>query len=101
MVNLHWTHSLWIRTRFNSCISFHSISARVYVIFIFYFFHTYIFIRLFHIRALGYPDNVGTYGLVSGLWTSMVALGFFIGATSGGLLSHFLGLQMGTMFIIG
>ncbi|OXA63214.1 Synaptic vesicular amine transporter [Folsomia candida] len=51
--------------------------------------------------ALGYPDDVSTYGLVSGLWTSMTALGFFIGASSGGILSYSVGFRWGTMFVLG
>jgi len=50
--------------------------------------------------ALGYPDDVSTYGLVSGLWTSMTALGFFIGASSGGILTHYVKFRWGTVFIL-
>ncbi|XP_052762130.1 MFS-type transporter SLC18B1-like [Mya arenaria] len=33
---------------------------------------------------LGYPDSTRTYGMVSGLWVSMYALGDFIGPSAGG-----------------
>ncbi len=52
-------------------------------------------------RSLGYPDDVGTYGMVSGLWTSMTALGFFIGSVAGGILLALVGFQLGTLFILG
>jgi len=52
-------------------------------------------------RARGYPDDVRTYGLVSGLWTSMTALGFFLGSSMGGILLHHVGFAWGTTFIIG
>lgn len=50
-------------------------------------------------RDNGYPDDVSTYGLVSGLWTSMTALGFFVGPTIGGFLDHAVGFRWGTLFI--
>jgi len=34
----------------------------------------------------GFPDTIDTYGLVSGLWTSVFAFGAFIGPTFGGIL---------------
>jgi len=34
----------------------------------------------------GFPDTIDTYGLVSGLWTSVFAFGAFVGPTFGGLL---------------
>jgi len=34
----------------------------------------------------GFPDTIDTYGLVSGLWTSVFAFGAFIGPTFGGVL---------------
>ena len=34
----------------------------------------------------GFPDNLDTYALISGLWTSAFALGAFIGPTFAGIL---------------
>merc|ERR1719150_3652572 len=34
----------------------------------------------------GFPDTIDTYGLVSGLWTSVFAFGAFVGPTFGGVL---------------
>merc|ERR1712088_923481 len=34
----------------------------------------------------GFPDTIDTYGLVSGLWTSVFAFGAFVGPTFGGIL---------------
>lgn len=48
----------------------------------------------------GYPDNIQTYGLVSGLWTSTFALGAFIGPFISGLLYDYVGFRKGVIFII-
>ncbi|ODM97437.1 MFS-type transporter SLC18B1 [Orchesella cincta] len=50
--------------------------------------------------ASGYADDVRTYGLTSGLWTSMTALGFFLGPVAGGLLEDVVGFRWGTLFIL-
>ncbi|CAL8142745.1 unnamed protein product [Orchesella dallaii] len=50
--------------------------------------------------ASGYADDVRTYGLVSGLWTSMTALGFFVGPVCGGILEDLVGFRWGTIFIL-
>merc|ERR1712200_34570 len=34
----------------------------------------------------GLPDTIDTYGIVSGLWTSVFALGAFVGPVAGGFL---------------
>ena len=34
----------------------------------------------------GFPDTIDTYGLVSGLWTSVFALGNFVGPTLAGVM---------------
>jgi len=34
----------------------------------------------------GFPDTIDTYGLISGLWTSVFAFGAFVGPTFGGVL---------------
>ena len=48
----------------------------------------------------GFPDTVDTYGLISGLWTSVFALGAFVGPTVAGILIDCVGFPWGTMFII-
>jgi len=51
-------------------------------------------------KSRGFPDDVGTYGLVSGMWFSMMSLGCFAGASvAGALLDHF-GFQNGIYFIL-
>lgn len=49
----------------------------------------------------GLPDDIQTYSLVSGVWTSMFALGAFTGATCSGLLYDIVGFRMGTFSILG
>nr|CAD7261929.1 unnamed protein product [Timema shepardi] len=48
----------------------------------------------------GFPDNISTYGLVSGLWMSSFSLGAFIGPSVGGLLYDLVEFKMGTLFVI-
>jgi MFS family permease len=36
--------------------------------------------------ANGFPDNIATYSVVSGLWASSLSLGLFVGPTVGGIL---------------
>lgn len=55
---------------------------------------------MFVFSAHGYPDNLKTYGLVSGLWTSTFALGAFIGPFISGLLYDYVGFRKGVIFII-
>ncbi|XP_076395815.1 MFS-type transporter SLC18B1 isoform X2 [Megachile rotundata] len=50
--------------------------------------------------AYGFPNNLETYGLVSGLWTSTFALGAFIGPSVAGILLDNTGFRNGTMFIV-
>lgn len=50
--------------------------------------------------ARGLPDNIETYGLVSGLWTSTFAFGAFIGPSASGLLFDAIGFRGSTMFIV-
>jgi len=52
------------------------------------------------IRA-GFPDTIDTYGLVSGLWTSVFAFGAFIGPTLGGILYDALTFKWALLFIVG
>lgn len=50
--------------------------------------------------AAGLPDNVDTYGLISGLWTSVFALGAFIGPTVAGILFDAIHFPLATLFVI-
>ena len=54
-----------------------------------------------HSEALiaGFPDNVHTYALVSGLWTATFALGAFIGPSFGGVLMDVVGFGYATLFV--
>jgi len=49
----------------------------------------------------GFPDTIDTYGLVSGLWTSVFAFGAFIGPTLGGILYDAVTFRWAIMFIVG
>ncbi|CAG5036397.1 unnamed protein product [Parnassius apollo] len=49
--------------------------------------------------ASGLPNSIETYGLVSGMWTSVFALGAFVGPTVSGLLFDSVGFRQSTMFI--
>ncbi|KRT86297.1 membrane transporter [Oryctes borbonicus] len=51
--------------------------------------------------AHGFPNNLDTFGLVSGLWTSTFALGAFIGPSVSGILFDSVGFRNATMFIFG
>jgi len=55
-----------------------------------------------HKQALvaGFPDTVDTYGLISGLWTSVFALGAFIGPTVAGILFDAVGFPWAALFIV-
>lgn len=48
----------------------------------------------------GLPDNIDTYGLVSGLWTSTFALGAFFGPSISGYLYDSVGFRKAVLFII-
>ncbi|KAG5883594.1 hypothetical protein JTB14_004788 [Gonioctena quinquepunctata] len=48
----------------------------------------------------GFPNNVETYGLISGLWTSTFALGAFIGPSVSGILFDIIGFAHSTMFVV-
>ncbi|XP_017755825.1 PREDICTED: MFS-type transporter SLC18B1-like [Eufriesea mexicana] len=47
----------------------------------------------------GFPNNLETYGLISGLWTSTFALGAFIGPSVAGILMDNIGFRNATVFI--
>lgn len=49
--------------------------------------------------AAGLPDDITTYGLVSGLWTSSFALGAFIGPSIAGVLFDSVGFGWGTSLV--
>lgn len=48
----------------------------------------------------GFPDDIGTYGLISGLFGSTLALGAFLGPSAGGLLFDTVGFRNGIYFVI-
>uniref|UniRef100_T1J6T4 Major facilitator superfamily (MFS) profile domain-containing protein n=1 Tax=Strigamia maritima TaxID=126957 RepID=T1J6T4_STRMM len=49
----------------------------------------------------GFPENIETYGLISGLWASGWALGSFIGPIAAGFIGEADGFQNGTLVICG
>lgn len=48
----------------------------------------------------GFSNNLETYGLISGLWTSTFALGAFIGPSIAGILYDIVGFGYATLFVI-
>lgn len=50
-------------------------------------------------RAYGFQNNLETFGLISGLWTSAFALGAFIGPSVSGILYDGIGFRNASMFI--
>lgn len=50
--------------------------------------------------AYGFPNNLETYGLISGLWTSTFALGAFIGPSVAGFLYDRWDFPKATLFIV-
>ncbi|XP_073985292.1 MFS-type transporter SLC18B1-like [Rhodnius prolixus] len=48
----------------------------------------------------GFSNNLETYGLISGLWTSTFALGAFLGPSLAGILYDTWGFQHGSMSIV-
>jgi MFS family permease len=50
--------------------------------------------------SYGFPNNLETYGLISGLWTSTFALGAFVGPSIAGILYDSVGFRNGTMFVV-
>lgn len=49
----------------------------------------------------GYPDNIETYGLVSGLWASSIALGCFLGPSVSGMLNDAVGFRNSSLVVVG
>ncbi|XP_046667890.1 MFS-type transporter SLC18B1-like [Homalodisca vitripennis] len=50
--------------------------------------------------AHGFPNNIETYGLISGLWTSTFAFGAFIGPSVAGFLYDAIGFRNSTVFVV-
>ncbi|XP_066598482.1 MFS-type transporter SLC18B1-like [Prorops nasuta] len=50
--------------------------------------------------SYGFPNNLETYGLISGLWTSTFALGAFIGPSVAGILLDNIGFRNASLFIV-
>lgn len=48
----------------------------------------------------GFPNDIHTFGLLSGIWSSSFALGAFLGPSIAGILSDLVGFQKGTYFEI-
>ncbi|XP_059481311.1 MFS-type transporter SLC18B1-like [Neocloeon triangulifer] len=48
----------------------------------------------------GFPDDISTYAIVSGLWASAFALGAFIGPSIGGVMLDFVGFRWGSLVIV-
>jgi len=57
-------------------------------------------LALRHSVASGLPDNVATYSVVSGLWSSVLALGLFIGPSAAGVLYDEVGFRWGSMTVV-
>lgn len=55
---------------------------------------------IFYFRAGGFPDEISTYGLMSGLWSASFSLGDFIGPSVAGALNDLVGFRNGTLFIV-
>ncbi|KAJ4447888.1 hypothetical protein ANN_09897 [Periplaneta americana] len=51
--------------------------------------------------SYGFPDDMATYGLVSGLWASFFSLGAFVGPSVAGVLYDTVGFRNGTLFPVG
>ncbi|ODM90155.1 MFS-type transporter SLC18B1 [Orchesella cincta] len=49
----------------------------------------------------GFPDDVATYSVISGMWTSFMAMGLFIGPIVAGYLVEIMGFQWGSVFVCG
>ena len=58
------------------------------------------FILCLIFRIHGFPNNLATYGMVSGLWTSSFALGSFIGPSVAGVMYDYVGFEYSTLFVV-
>lgn len=55
----------------------------------------------FYVRSeSGFPNDIHTYGLLSGIWSSSFALGAFLGPSIAGFLYDLVGFEKGTYFEI-
>ncbi|XP_066268910.1 MFS-type transporter SLC18B1-like [Branchiostoma lanceolatum] len=52
-------------------------------------------------RAAGMPDDLGTYGVISGLYDLMMNLGYLIGSTIGGVLMEEIGFPWASTSMAG
>ena len=52
-------------------------------------------------RLHGFPNNLSTYGLVSGIYGSALALGAFVGPSVAGVLMDYVGFPYSTYLVIG
>lgn len=43
---------------------------------------------------------MSTYGVVSGMWTSMLSLGMFVGPVVGGVLLEHVGFRWGSVYVL-
>lgn len=50
-------------------------------------------------RASGFQNKLETFGLISGLWTSMFALGAFIGPSLSGILYDYIGFRNSSLVV--
>ncbi|XP_046668972.1 MFS-type transporter SLC18B1-like [Homalodisca vitripennis] len=48
----------------------------------------------------GFNDDIGTYGMLSGLWSASFSLGAFIGPSVAGVLYDSVGFRNGTLFVM-
>lgn len=48
-------------------------------------------------RKNGFPDDVTTYGLTSGIWFSALSLGSFIGPLLAGIMYDYAGFRIGSL----
>lgn len=50
----------------------------------------------FFFSEAGFPNDIHTYGLLSGIWSSSFALGAFLGPSIAGILYDLVGFERGT-----
>lgn len=54
----------------------------------------------FFFREAGFADDITTFGVLSGLWSSAFSLGAFVGPSVAGILYDLVGFSNGTLFVI-
>ena len=52
------------------------------------------------LRSRGFPDNLSTYGVISGLWGSSFALGAFAGPSLAGISMDYFGFRKSTYLVL-